>query len=167
MAEKYNYKDTLELLVNAHKQGKTVTYQEMKAVLGLEKPIEDKSAASTNNSILYEVRNRLRKEYGLVFKSAAYGNHIGSDYHYYTISEVKDSDITKKDVNSAKKVDAKEVAETVRLQALQKDNEKLYAEVQRLKFENQELREAMDTLICKEEEYKSIINSLMSLAGIS
>lgn len=160
--EKYNYSAALELLINAYKQGKRVTYHEMQTTLGLEKPIEDKSAASTNNSILYELRNRLRSEHGLVFKSAANGSHSGPDYYYYIISEVKGSSITKKDTKPAKKTDAKDS----NYEALSRDNQKLYADNQRLKIEMQDMQDKMNILLYREEEYKNIINSLMTLAGI-
>jgi hypothetical protein len=161
--EKYNYSAALELLINAHKNGAKVTYQEMQTTLGLERPIEDRSAASTNNSILYELRNRLRSEYGLVFKSAANGTHSGPDYYYYIISEVKGSNITKKDTKSIKKSDVKEQ----NYEALSRDNQKLYAEVQRLELENRRLLEMVSEVGSKEEDYKNIIQSLMNLAGIS
>lgn len=161
--EKYNYSAALELLINAHKNGAKVTYQEMQTTLGLERPIEDRSAASTNNSILYELRNRLRSEYGLVFKSAANGTHSGPDYYYYIISEVKGSNITKKDSKSIKKSDVKEQ----NYEALSRDNQKLYAEVQRLELENRRLLEMVSEVGSKEEDYKNIIQSLMNLAGIS
>lgn len=161
--EKYNYGAALELLVDSYKQGKKITYHEMQTVLGLEKPIEDRSAASTNNSILYELRNRLRKEHNLVFKSAANGTHSGPDYYYYIISEVKGSNVTKKDTKSTKKTDAKEQ----NYEALSRDNQKLYAEVQRLELENRRLLEMVSEVGSKEDDYKNIIQSLMNLAGIS
>lgn len=166
--EKYNYSAALELLINAHKNGAKVTYQEMQTTLGLERPIEDRSAASTNNSILYELRNRLRSEYGLVFKSAANGTHSGPDYYYYIISEVKGSNITKKDSKTAKKnIDTKEAADISRLQALQRNNEKLYAENQELMLQNRKLLDMVSESASKEDDYKNIIQSLMNLAGIS
>lgn len=159
--EKYNYNAALELLVNSHKNGHKITYKEMQETLGLEKPIEDKSAASTNNSILYELRNRLRTEHGLVFKSAANGTHSGPDYYYYIISEVKGSNVTKKDA-SVKKADTKEQ----NYEALSKDNQKLYAEVQQLKLEVQRLEAENIIYAGREDEYKTIIASLMTLAHI-
>lgn len=161
--EKYNYGAALELLVDSYKQGKKITYHEMQTVLGLEKPIEDRSAASTNNSILYELRNRLRKEHNLVFKSAANGTHSGPDYYYYIISEVKGSNVTKKDTKSTKKTDAKEQ----NYEALSRDNQKLYEETERLRLENRKLLDMVAEAASKEEEYKNVINSLMILAGIS
>lgn len=161
--EKYNYGAALELLIDSYKQGKKITYHEMQTVLGLEKPIEDRSAASTNNSILYELRNRLRKEHNLVFKSAANGTHSGPDYYYYIISEVKGSNVTKKDTKSTKKTDAKEQ----NYEALSRDNQKLYEETERLRLENRKLLDMVAEAASKEEEYKNVINSLMILAGIS
>lgn len=161
--EKYNYGAALELLVDSYKQGKKITYHEMQTILGLEKPIEDRSAASTNNSILYELRNRLRKEHNLVFKSAANGTHSGPDYYYYIISEVKGSNVTKKDTKSTKKTDAKEQ----NYEALSRDNQKLYEETERLRLENRKLLDMVAEAASKEEEYKNVINSLMILAGIS
>ena len=85
MTDKYNYFEALELLKNAYESGVKVTYKDMEDVLGLEHPIDDKKYASTNNSALYELRNRLKNQYGLTFKSAANGNHSGPEYHYYII----------------------------------------------------------------------------------
>lgn len=161
--EKYNYSAALELLINAHKNGTRVTYHDMQITLGLEKPIEDRSATSINNSVLCQLRSRLKKEYNLVFKSAANGTHSGPDYYYYIISEVKDSNITKKDTKVTKKSDAKEQ----NYEALSRDNQKLYAEVQRLELENRRLLEMVSEVGSKEDDYKNIIQSLMNLAGIS
>lgn len=161
--EKYNYSAALELLINAHKNGTRVTYHDMQITLGLEKPIEDRSATSINNSVLCQLRSRLKKEYNLVFKSAANGTHSGPDYYYYIISEVKGSNITKKDTKSIKKSDAKEQ----NYEALSRDNQKLYAEVQRLELENRRLLEMVSKVGSKEDDYKNIIQSLMNLAGIS
>ena len=85
MTDKYNYFEALELLKNAYESGAKVTYKDMEDVLGLEHPIDDKKYASTNNSALYELRNRLKNQYGLTFKSAASSWHSGPDYHYYII----------------------------------------------------------------------------------
>lgn len=158
---KYNYDAALELLVNAHKQNKVVTYQEMQAVLGLEKPIEDQSAASTNNSTLYEVRKRLKNEYGLVFKSAAKGSGK-PELQHYTISEVKNTGITKKEVKPVKKTDTKDS----NYEALSKDNQKLYAETERLKLENQRLVDEISNLKIIKNELSNIVNSLMVIANI-
>lgn len=160
--EKYDYNAALDLLVKSHKEGLKITYHEMQTILGLEKPIEDKSAASTNNSILYELRKRLREEYGLVFKSAANGTHSGPDYHYYIISEVKGSNVLKKDAKPAKKTESKDA----NYEALSKDNQKLYAEVQQLKLKVDELETEKIMFEAREENYKNIIGSLMALADI-
>lgn len=160
--EKYNYSAALQLLVDSYKNGHKITYKEMQEVLGLEKPIEDRSAASTNNSILYELRNRLRKEHNLVFKSAANGTHSGPDYYYYVISEVKGSNVVKKDAKPEKKPTSKDS----NYEALSKDNQKLYAEVQQLKLEVQRLEAENIIYAGREDEYKNIISSLMTLAHI-
>lgn len=160
--EKYNYGEALELLVNSYNNGHKITYKEMQETLGLERPIEDRSAASTNNSILYELRKRLREEHNLVFKSASMGTHSGPDYYYYTISEVKGSNVIKKS-KTAKKIEEPKEAN---YEALSRDNQKLYAEVQRLELENRRLLEMVSEVGSKEEDYKNIIQSLMNLAGI-
>lgn len=160
--EKYNYSDALKLLIDSYNNGHKVTYKELQTVLGLERPIEDRAAASTNNSILYELRNRLRQEHGLVFKSASNGTHSGPDYYYYNISEVKGSNVTKKDKMTKKVEQPKEA----NYEALSRDNQKLYAEVQRLELENRRLLEMVSEVGSKEEDYKNIIQSLMNLAGI-
>lgn len=160
--EKYNYGAALELLVDSYKQGKKITYHEMQTVLGLEKPIEDRSAASTNNSILYELRNRLRSEHNLVFKSAANGTHSGPDYYYYIISEVKGSNVTKKDSKAGKKTEFKDS----NYEALSKNNQKLYQEVEELRLQNRRLLDMVSEANSNIEEYKTIIKSLMVLAGM-
>ena len=163
MADKYNYSEALELLKNAYESGIKVTYKEMEDVLGLEHPIDDKKYASTNNSALYELRNRLKNQYGLTFKSAANGKHSGPEYHYYIISKVKSGNFQKKETVSKEKISQ---AKSDEYDALSKNNQKLYAEVQRLELENRRLLEMVSGTGSKEEDYKNIIQSLMNLAGI-
>lgn len=161
--EKYNYNAALELLVNSYKSGSKVTYENMQLALGLEKPIEDKSATSTNNSALGQLRKRLRKEHNLLFRSACNGTHCGPEYQYYIVSEIKDSSIIKKEDRSIKKPDTKES----NYEALSRDNQKLYAEVQQLKLKVQVLEAEKITYAGREAEYKAIISSLMTLANIT
>lgn len=163
MADKYNYSEALELLKNAHESGVKVTYKDMEEVLGLEYPIDDKKHTSINNSALYELRNRLKNQYGLTFKSAANGKHSGPEYHYYVTSKIKNGNFQKKESVSKEKTTHSKSDE---YEALSRNNQKLYAEVQRLEFENRRLLDMVSESNSKEEDYKNIIQSLMNLAGI-
>ena len=163
MTDKYNYFEALELLKNAYESGAKVTYKDMEDVLGLEHPIDDKKYASTNNSALYELRNRLKNQYGLTFKSAANGKHSGPEYHYYIISKVKSGNFQKKETVAKEKISH---AKSDEYEALSRNNQKLYAEVQRLELENKRLLEMASETASKEEDYKNIIQSLMNLARI-
>lgn len=163
MADKYNYSEALELLKDAHESGVKVTYKDMESVLGLEYPIDDKKHTSINNSALYELRNRLKNQYGLTFKSAANGKHSGPEYHYYVTSKIKNGNFQKKESVSKEKITHSKSDE---YEALSKNNQKLYAEVQRLELENKRLLDMISEYNLKEEDYKNIIQSLMNLAGI-
>lgn len=163
MADKYNYSEALELLKNAHESGVKVTYKDMETVLGLEHSIDDKKYTSINNSALYELRKRLKNQHGLTFKSAANGKHSGPEYHYYIISKVKSGNFQKKETVSKEKISQ---AKSDEYEALSKNNQKLYAEVQRLELQNRRLLEMVSETNSKEEDYKNIIQSLMNLAGI-
>ena len=163
MADKYNYSEALELLKNAYESGVKVTYKDIETVLGLEHPIDDKKYTSINNSALYELRNRLKNQHRLTFKSAANGKHSGPEYHYYIISKVKSGNFQKKETVSKEKISQ---AKSDEYDALSKNNQKLYAEVQRLELENRRLLEMVSETGSKEEDYKNIIQSLMNLAGI-
>lgn len=164
MSDKYNYSEALELLKNAHESGVKVTYKDMEDILGLEHPIDDKKYVSTNNSALYELRKRLKNQHGLTFKSAANGKHSGPDYHYYIISKVKSGNFQKKETVAKEKISQVKSDE---YEALSRNNQKLYAEVQRLELENRRLLDMVSESNSKEEDYKNIIQSLMNLAGIS
>lgn len=161
--DKYKYNDALKLLKNAHESNIKVTYKDIEDVLGLEYPIDDKKHVSTNNSALYELRKRLKNQYGLTFKSAASSWHSGPDYHYYIISKVKDGNFQKKEIVTKKKISKVKSDE---YDALSKNNQKLYTEVQRLELENRRLLDMVSESNSKEEDYKNIIQSLMNLAGI-
>lgn len=164
MSDKYNYSEALELLKNAHESGVKVTYKDMEDVLGLEHHIDDKKYVSTNNSALYELRKRLKNQHGLTFKSAANGKHSGPEYHYYIISKVKSGNFQKKETVAKEKISKVKSDE---YEALSRNNQKLYAEVQRLELENRRLLDMVSESNSKEEDYKNIIQSLMNLAGIS
>ena len=163
--DKYKYNDALKLLKNAHESNIKVTYKDIEDVLGLEYPIDDKKHASTNNSALYELRKRLKNQYGLTFKSAASGWHSGPEYNYYIISKVKDGNFKKKNNEETVKI-VQEKIKNNQYDALSKNNQKLYTEVQRLELENRRLLDMVSESNSKEEDYKNIIQSLMNLAGI-
>lgn len=163
MADKYNYATALELLRDAYNANVKVTYTDLETILGLEHPIDDKKHASINNSALYELRKRLKNQHGLTFKSAANGKHSGPEYHYYIISKVKSGNFQKKETVSKEKISQ---AKSDEYDALSKNNQKLYAEVQRLELENRRLLDMVSEAASKEEEYKNIIHSLMIITGI-
>ena len=163
MADKYNYSEALELLKDAHESGVKVTYKDMESVLGLKYPIDDKKHTSINNGALHELRNRLKNQYGLTFKSAANSKHYGPEYHYYVTSKIKNGNFQKKESVSKEKITHSKSDE---YEALSRNNQKLYAEVQRLELENKRLLDMVSEYNLKEEDYKNIIQSLMNLAGI-
>ena len=164
MTDKYNYATALELLKDAYNANVKVTYTDLENALGLEHPIDNKKYVSTNNSALYELRKRLKNQYGLTFKSAANSKNSGPEYHYYIISKVKSGNFQKKEIVIKEKISQVKSDE---YDALSKNNQKLYAEVQRLELENRRLLDMVSEAASKEEDYKNIIQSLMNLAGIS
>lgn len=162
MADKYNYATALELLKDAYNANVKVTYIDLENALGLEHPIDDKKYISTNNYILHELRKRLKNQHGLTFKSAANGNHSSPEYYYYIVSKVKDGNFKKKNNEETVKI-AQEKIKNDQYEALSKNNQKLYAELEQEKAANAVLRENNIRLKEREQEYKNIIQSLYNL----
>lgn len=158
MAQKYNYDAALELLEKAHALGETVPYEQMQLTLGLERPISDKDAASTNNSILYELRNRLKEKSGLTFKSNAGGANSTPDKQFYTISKVgeKSSKVAKK---TKEEHDDRDVA----MSSLQKSNQKLFLELEEMKEKYAAMEQRCRELQCREQNLKTLIKSYHEL----
>lgn len=160
MTRKYNYDEAIKLFINAFNERRTVTYKETQEALGLEKPIDDKSAASTNASIVSTLRAQLKKEYGLTFRSASTGNRSGPDYAYYDITKVKDGNVKKKESSKSNKTEISNEA----LDALQKNNQQLFAALEQAKAANAALQNHCVKLQEREQEYKKIIDSLYRLS---
>lgn len=161
---KYNERAALDLIADAYKSGRNITYKEMEDALGLEYPLDDKAHTSMNNNTIYRLREKCKKEHGLVFHSASKGKNDPT-LQYYTVTKVKDTETHKK----PKKVEpVKTVAQPDRsaLEALSKDNQKLYQEVEELRLQNRRLLDMVSEANSNIEEYKTIIKSLMILAGM-
>lgn len=178
---KYNYDAAIELILKAAESDGKVTYEELEKAYGLEKPIADKSASSTNMSALYELRQVLKAKHGLTFKSASDASHYGPEYHYYIVSKVKDTTITKK---KSEKKEKPSVAEKTQISyeelkfnydslkksydALEKEDVEIYQEKERLYQENRDLRYKNEELLhdiakLNEEinKYKDAVRSLL------
>ena len=162
MEAKYNYDKAMKLFVDSYISGHKPTYKEVEEALGLSSPIEDKTT-SKNVCALYELRSRLRKKYDLEFKSAAGGKYSGPEYQYYNITEVSESKSSMQQKDSSKK---KVKVAGPNLDALSRDNQKLYQEVEELRLQNRRLLDMVSEANSNIEGYKTIIKSLMVLAGI-
>jgi len=153
MANEYNYDAAIKVILDAFTVGTNVTYEQLEVAMGLKSPIT--SATPANNCALSKLKRRLKEEHGLVMKSA---NVKGGENNYYVISKVKDNVISKKESNSDKDSN---------YEALSKNNQKLYMELENAKAANAALQEKYIALQEKELEYITIIQSLMALAGIA
>ena len=158
MAQKYNYDAALELLEKAYGIGETVPYEQLQLALGLERPIGDKEAASTNNSILYELRNKLKEKTGLTFKSNAGGANSTEEKQFYTISKA-DAKTTKVAKKSKPVDNDKETA----MSALQKSNQKLFLELEEMKEKYATMEQRCRELQCREQNLKTLIKSYHEL----
>lgn len=156
----YNYDAAIELFCNAYaSEDKKVTYQELQETLGLEYSIGDKEHLSLTSNAVSRLKSKLKEEHGLTFASACKGKANSPELQYYTVSKVKAGPIQKKE----KPVDS---GSEKSLDALSRDNQKLYAEVERLTLENHRLSDRVLKANSDIEEYKIIIKSLMTLAGM-
>lgn len=158
MAQKYNYDAALELLEKAYNLGETVPYEQLQLTLGLERPIGDREAGSTNNSILYELRNRLKEKTGLTFKSNAGGANSTEDKQFYTISKAD-----AKTIKTAKKSKPADDDREMAMSALQKSNQKLFLELEEMKEKYGVLEQRCRELQCREQNLKTLIKSYHEL----
>lgn len=161
---KYNYDAAIELILKAAESDGKVTYEELEKAYGLEKPIADKSASSTNMSALYELRQVLKAKHGLTFKSASDASHYGPEYHYYIVSKIKDTTITKKKTEKKENASNSNVIQelTKSCDALSRNNMELYKEKEALKLELDKAKCAMLELENKANKYKDTVNSLLN-----
>lgn len=159
--QKYDYDNAVELMKTAYNENKTVTYERLQEVLGLENPIEDKSAKSATAGALHTLRERLRSIYGLTFKSAVTGKNFGPEFFYYTVTKLKDGNVSKKDSAKLKKNEPKK---DEAFEALQRNNQQLYTALEQAKAANAALQNHCVKLQEREQEYKKIIDSLYKLS---
>ena len=168
---KYNYDAAIKLVVEASKTDGKVTYKQLEEAFGLEKPITDKDATSTNMSALYELRQALKAKHGLTFKSAATAGKSGPEYQYYVVSKIKDTTITK---NKSEKKEKSSTTDKVDYEAqmsykalkesydaLKKNDLTLYNENLELRRKNEELRSAIIDLNGQMNRYKDTVRSLL------
>ena len=167
MVSKYTYDNAVEVILEAFKNSKTITYTEMYQALGI-----DTSKNKSKHAIISAInklRNIVREQYGLSFKSAATSNYNGPEYQYYTVfndesTKLKNVNIKKKPVNElTNKTNSEELK---LINALQKDNEKMYLEIEELREQNSILLNKYNELQESEEHYKRIIQSYQALNSI-
>lgn len=156
----YNYDAAMKLFCDAYaREDKKVTYQELQETLGLEYPIGDKEHLSLTSNAVSRLKDKLKKEHGLTFASACKGKANSPELQYYTVSQVKGGPIQKK--TRTANSDSEKT-----LDALSRDNQKLYEEVENLRLQNRNLLDIVSEANSNIEEYKTIIKSLMNLAGM-
>ena len=169
MATKYNYDTALDLLCKRYDTNESVTYEELENALGLN---NGSIASNTDKGTVYELRKRLKHYHGLTFHTAASGRNTGPEYHYYVLSKVKDTVIQKKKTN--KDISDNNIKDMNKsLNALSKNNQELYQQLEASKLEYERLKEAFNNACerCsmyaqKEKEYKNIIDSLQKLLAL-
>lgn len=168
MPARYNYNAALQLIQKAFAANKHITYKEMEEALGLEFHIGDKETR-TAECCIYRLRKLSREKYGLTFKSAAKTHDNNPEYYYYIVSKLKDG-FTKKEtgtntttaetkITPAPKTEIK----TEAYEALSKNNQKLYAELEQLKDMYGCLETNYMELCKREQEYLKVIESLYKL----
>ena len=148
---KYNYKKAIELIREKFNLDKKISYVELESVLGLRSPIGGKN--SSVNSAIQHLKGKLAI-YGLAIKSA--NTRAKTENKWYDIYPLVES--VKADV----KVERGDISNA--MQALEKDNQKLFLQNEELQQECNELRQACERFAEKETEYKKIIASFYSLA---
>lgn len=172
MAPIYNYEKATELIQNRFKSNtKTVTYDELQEVLGLKAPLGTKD--NRNSNAMGLLRTYLKDNVGLSITSAMRGRlsegEDVSNYRYFTIHSLNEDgnyELLSKE-NELEKYKNK-------CHALEKDNQKLYLEIEKLKEEISELEEVNEEYVeyClnakdKEEEYFNIIGSYNRLLELN
>lgn len=172
---KYDYKSAIQLIRECYARKEDCTYVQIEKALGLNEHIGDKTGAV--KGAIFELKKRLELEHGLTINNAAIGKNSGNPvYYYFSISEVK-----KKVSVSLKKTDGSGTDNAIYQQtdaelvnALSKDNQKLYKELEDAKLEVQTLKEKVEDLhskytamSVKENEYKKIIASLNVLLTLN
>lgn len=171
---KYDYKSAIQLIRECYDRKEDCTYVQIEKALGLNEHIDDKTGAV--KGAIFELKKRLELEHGLTINNAAIGKNSGNPvYYYFSISEVK-----KKVSVSLKKTDGSgtnnaiyQQTDTELVNALSKDNQKLYKELEDAKAEilklSTELRDSdtrINCLLSREVEYKKVIASLQNLLSL-
>lgn len=171
MVKKYDYKKVVNIIVDRYNNGNTViTYSELEDLLELDTPLGVRS--SKNHNAIGELRKHI-KNAGYTIESAMRGrlnqSENASDYRYYTILKLSDD-------NSYEILGKENELETYKnkCHALEKDNQRLYLEIEKLKEEIIELEDENEQLVhqCmkandKEEEYVKIISSYSKLLELN
>ena len=179
MAEKYNYKEAIELIINRlNSDNKIVTYDELEKTLGLGAPLGMYNVANSNAIARFKkyLKNKDIRITSAMPSRPDCINDI-SKYRYYSISKIdkqeEQNDCEKED--GSYKNELKEYKN--KCNALEKDNQKLYLELEeaykrigeledenaRLGLHNCELGSNNCKLHKKEQEYINVICSLSNL----
>ena len=154
---KYDYEKAIDVIKERFNIDKRITYIELESVLGLESPIGGKN--STVNSVIQHLREKLAK-YGLAIKSANLniGRGLKTGNRWYDIYPLVEKPKTTIKVESGDINNA--------IQALERDNQRLFLQNEELQEKCDELRQTCERLAEKEIEYKKIIASFYSLAMV-
>ena len=184
MAEKYNYKEAIELIIDRlNSDNKVVTYDELEKTLGLEAPLGMYNVANSN--VIARFKKYLKnKDIRITSAMPSRPDCINdiSKYRYYSISKIdkqeEQNDCEKED-NSYKQLAEENESKKYKNKCivLERDNQKLFLELEeaykkiseledenaRLGLHNCELGSNNCKLHKKEQEYINVICSLSNL----
>ena len=154
---KYNYEKAIDVIRERFKNDKKISYAELESILGLESPIGGKN--SKINSVIQHLKEKLAR-YGLELRSANLnvGPGLTTGNKWYNICPSVDKPKT------TIKVEPGNISNA--MQALEKDNQKLFIQNEELKKRCDGLHQTCERLAQKEVEYKKIIASFYSLAMV-
>ncbi len=154
---KFNYEKGFEFLKEiADTTGTTTREDIMIAMFG---SVVDKNNAQPFSAALNNLKTKRLRKYGIDLIREKNGT--------YTVKYISQDSNESEDVqqNTYKPVKTGVVKNSV-LEALEKDNQKLYLEREQLKLKYQELENQYTLSLSKEKEYKNIIESLYKLLSI-
>ena len=154
---KYNYEKAIDVIRERFNIDKKISYAELESILGLEGPIGGKN--SKINSVIQHLKEKLAR-YGLEIKSANLnvGHGLTTGNKWYNICPLVEKPKT------TIKVEPGDISNA--MQALEKDNQKLFIQNEELQKKCDELRQTCERFAEKEVEYKKIIASFYSLAMV-
>ena len=154
---KYNYEKAIDVIRERFNIDKKISYAELESILGLESPIGGKN--SKINSVIQHLKEKLAR-YGLELRSANLnvGPGLTTGNKWYNICPLVEKSKTTIKVESGNISNA--------MQALEKDNQKLFIQNEELKKRCDGLHQTCERLAKKEVEYKKIIASFYSLAMV-